>query len=87
MGSICLKSAILSAKYFPLTDNRWKRVSSPAKQLVKRILQVNRDQRLTAAEILEQEEWFTADKETMVVALRVMELEASLDTSNGLSRP
>ena len=75
-----LKAAILSAKYFPLTGNRWTRVSSPAKQLVKRILQVNPDQRLTAAEILEQE-WFTADKETVVVALRVMGLKACLDTS------
>ena len=73
-----LKTAILSAKYFPLTSNPWTRVSSPAKQLVKRILQVNPDQRLTAAEILEQE-WFTADKETVVVALRVMGLEASLE--------
>ena len=45
---------------------------------MKRILQVNPDQRLTAAEILEQE-WFTADKETVVAALRVMGLEASLE--------
>ena len=43
-----------------------------------RLLKVNPDQRLTAAEILEQE-WFTADKETVVVALRVMGLEASLE--------
>ena len=78
----CLKAAILSAKYFPLTGNRWTRVSSQAKELVTRLLKVNPDQRLTAAEILEQE-WFTADKEVVVVALRVMGLEGSLEFDSG----
>ena len=49
-------------------------VSYPAKYLVERLLQVDPDQRLAAADILQQE-WFTGDIETQVMARKVMVLK------------
>ena len=71
-----LQKKIMSGKYEPLTGDRWRDVSDPAKDLVKKLLFVDPQLGLSADYIL-QHGCFSRDKETSRRALAVMGLNGS----------
>ena len=69
-----LRKKIMAGKFFPMSGKYWEKVSCPAKSVVERLLQVDPEQRLAAADILEQE-WFVGDTEIVDMARKVMGLK------------
>ena len=69
-----LRKKIMAGKFFPMSGKYWEKVSCPAKCVVQKLLQVDPEQRLAAADILEQE-WFVGDTEIVDMARKVMGLK------------
>ena len=62
---------ILSGRYRPMTDYRWLRVSSQAKDLIRSLLEVEVDRRLSSEQIL-QHPWISSDELAVNIARNTM---------------
>jgi len=74
-----LKKSVLAGN-FNMEGRSWAKISEEGKQLVRSLLKVDPDTRLSAKEILEAK-WFTEDVNTVNYALEVMGLR-ELDTTS-----
>ena len=62
---------ILSGRYRSMTEPAWDRISTEAKDLVKSLLEVDPEQRLSSEEVL-QHPWFSSDQRAVMFARKVM---------------
>jgi len=66
-----LQARIMDGRYRPMDGKEWVNISKAAKHLVKKLLQVDPDARLSASQILDHP-WFVEDEGSVNCARRIM---------------
>ena len=66
-----LQARIMSGRYRPMDGKEWVSISKAAKHLVKKLLEVDPDARLSTMQILDHP-WFVGDEGSVNYAKRIM---------------